>query len=85
MDQYEGIRSAVLASPLLRPIIDGWDNVALPDCWLVAGAIAQTVWNRTFDLPTTHGISDIDIEPRRVCRRPFGLSYAAIAGSSSMA
>ena len=24
-------------------------------------------------------------EPRRVCRRPFGLSYAAIAGSSSMA
>ncbi|MBB6305718.1 MULTISPECIES: LysR family transcriptional regulator [Rhizobium] len=24
-------------------------------------------------------------EPRRVCRRPFGLSYAAIAGASSMA
>jgi len=24
-------------------------------------------------------------EPRRVCRRPFGLSYAAMAGSSSMA
>jgi hypothetical protein len=61
MDQHERIRSAILASPLLRPIIDGWDNVALPDCWLVAGAIAQTVWNRTFDLPSTHGISDIDI------------------------
>lgn len=26
-----------------------------------------------------------DSEPRRVCRRPFGLSYAANAGSSSMA
>ena len=25
------------------------------------------------------------IEPRRVCRRPFGLNYAAMAGSSSMA
>jgi hypothetical protein len=24
-------------------------------------------------------------EPRRVCRRPFGLSYAAMAGTSSMA
>ena len=24
-------------------------------------------------------------EPHRVCRRPFGLSYAAMAGSSSMA
>ncbi|MGO6944843.1 hypothetical protein ACC664_38825, partial [Rhizobium johnstonii] len=25
------------------------------------------------------------IEPPRLCRRPFGLSYAAIAGASSMA
>ena len=25
------------------------------------------------------------IEPPRVCRRPFGLSYAAMAGASSMA
>jgi hypothetical protein len=25
------------------------------------------------------------LEPPRVCRRPFGLSYAAMAGSSSMA
>ncbi|SFJ56045.1 hypothetical protein SAMN03080618_03314 [Aquamicrobium aerolatum DSM 21857] len=24
-------------------------------------------------------------EPRRVCRRPFGLSYAAMSGASSMA
>ena len=24
-------------------------------------------------------------EPPRLCRRPFGLSYAAIAGASSMA
>jgi hypothetical protein len=61
MDQNEEIRSTILASPLLRPIIDGWDKVSLPDCWLVAGAIAQTVWNKTFDLPCTHGISDIDI------------------------
>lgn len=28
---------------------------------------------------------DDRIEPHRVCRRPFGLSYAAMAGSSSMA
>jgi hypothetical protein len=26
-----------------------------------------------------------EIEPPRDCRRPFGLSYAAMAGSSSMA
>jgi hypothetical protein len=26
-----------------------------------------------------------ELEPPRVCRRPFGLSYAAMAGCSSMA
>ncbi|NML76248.1 hypothetical protein HHL25_19115 [Rhizobium sp. S-51] len=26
-----------------------------------------------------------DIEPPRLCRRPFGLSYAAMAGASSVA
>jgi hypothetical protein len=55
------LRSTVLASPLLGPIIDEWDKMALPDCWLVAGAIAQTVWNRKFDLSSAYGISDIDI------------------------
>ncbi len=36
------------------------------------------------DLVEQIGISR-DTEPLRVCRRPFGLSYAAMAGSSSMA
>jgi hypothetical protein len=30
-------------------------------------------------------LADNEIEPHRVCRRPFRLSYAAMAGSSSMA
>ena len=58
---YTELHSTILASPLLRPIIDDWDKLALPDCWMVAGAIAQTVWNETFDLPCGHGISDVDI------------------------
>jgi len=33
----------------------------------------------------SHEIDLKDIEPHRVCRRPFRLSYAAMAGSSSMA
>jgi hypothetical protein len=28
---------------------------------------------------------DVVFEPPRVCRRPFGISYAAMAGCSSMA
>jgi hypothetical protein len=53
---------AILArSPLLAPILLSWDRVALPDGWLAAGAVAQTVWNHRFALPPIHGIDDIDI------------------------
>lgn len=31
------------------------------------------------------GIWQTRSEPRRICRRPFGLSYAAMAGSTSLA
>ena len=30
-------------------------------------------------------VKELGSEPPRVCRRPFGLSYAAMAGCSSMA
>ncbi len=36
-------------------------DVGLPDAWLVAGAIAQTVWNAKSGLPPEHGIRDMDI------------------------
>jgi hypothetical protein len=35
--------------------------VGLPDAWLAAGCLAQTVWNRRFGLPPAHGVSDLDI------------------------
>ncbi|MBZ7922339.1 nucleotidyltransferase family protein [Ensifer adhaerens] len=59
--EREELRAIVLKSPLLSPILANWERIALPDGWLVAGAIAQTVWNHAFGLPPTHGISDIDI------------------------
>jgi HK97 family phage major capsid protein len=42
----------------------------------------------TFTLLRVHPVSresEARNEPRRVCRRPFGLSYAAMAGASSIA
>ena len=56
--ELEGI---VFKSTLLLPILRAWREIALPDCWLVAGAVAQTVWNHAFGLPLTHGINDVDI------------------------
>jgi hypothetical protein len=55
------LQAIVLASPLLGPILHRWDEIALPDSWLVAGAIAQTVWNHACGLSPTHGIADIDL------------------------
>lgn len=48
-------------SPLLSAVVARWGRVGLPDSWLVAGAIAQTVWNDGFGLPPEHGVADVDI------------------------
>lgn len=35
------LQSIISESPLLSPILHDWEKIALPDCWLVAGAIAD--------------------------------------------
>jgi len=62
------------------------------DGWLITLAEAEAEkqeW-KDFGIVTTaraKRMSDVQFisEPHRVCRRPFSLSYAAMAGSSSMA
>lgn len=54
--------SALLnASPLMNTIFDRWPKVELPCSWLVAGAVAQTVWNITSKRPPEADIRDVDI------------------------
>lgn len=55
------LHRAILASPILQPIVARWDEIGLPDCWLAAGAIAQTVWNDAFGFDPCHGVKDIDL------------------------
>jgi hypothetical protein len=59
--EADRLASIVGESALLGEILRRWDEVGLPDGWLVAGAIAQTVWNGLFGLPADHGIADIDL------------------------
>jgi hypothetical protein len=59
--QAAEVLAILLRSPILTTILDRWANISLPDCWLVAGALAQTVWNDAFHLPPSYGISDIDL------------------------
>ena len=60
-DDLAVVTLAVSESPLLRPFLEHWTQIDLPDCWLVAGAVAQTVWNRRFGRDPAHGIADIDL------------------------
>lgn len=60
-EQFRELQSIVLGSPLISALLGNWDKIALPDCWLVAGGVAQTVWNHASGFPSTHGINDIDI------------------------
>ena len=57
----------------------------IEDEWLIADYVEQLARDAG---ATSAEIADCEvdaIEPRRVCRRPFGLSYAAMGRSSSMA
>jgi uncharacterized protein len=55
------LQTVLRRNPLMARVLDGWGQIGLPDCWLVAGALAQTVWNDVLGFPPTHGISDIDL------------------------
>ena len=51
----------VLANPHNRAILDRWSALALPDGWLVAGCLFQTVWNLQGARAPEAGIKDYDI------------------------
>ena len=55
------LETTVLKNPAVNAVWQGWHHLQLPQCWLVAGCLAQTVWNARFGLPGMHGISDIDL------------------------
>ncbi len=55
------LERAIRSSPVLGPVLDRWAEVRLPDAWLAAGAVAQTVWNAKLGYPPDHGIRDVDI------------------------
>ncbi|HJQ58731.1 MAG TPA: nucleotidyltransferase family protein, partial [Vineibacter sp.] len=47
--------------PILSGVLQRFEAVGLPDAWLVAGAVAQAVWNDRTGRPPAHGLKDIDI------------------------
>lgn len=48
-------------NPSLRAVLDCWTALRLPDAWIVAGALAQSIWNQEHGRPADADIKDIDI------------------------
>jgi hypothetical protein len=59
--QRAALSRVLMASPVLAPFLARWRSIALPDCWLASGALAQTVWNDAFGFAPNHGLSDVDL------------------------
>src|SRR5258707_8536898 len=60
MDELTFI-AAVLGNPINRAILARLPELGAPDCWLVSGALFQTVWNLMTGRAPTYGIKDYDI------------------------
>jgi hypothetical protein len=45
----------------VREILERFEEIALPDAWLVAGSIAQTVWNLGCGQRAQLGLKDVDL------------------------
>lgn len=60
MDNDEFL-AAALKNPVNARILDALLALALPDAWLVAGCLVQTVWNVLTGRTVGYGISDYDV------------------------
>ena len=59
--QALALREIIRATPLLLDVLERARDLALPDTWLVSGAIYNTVWNHLTGRPPLTGINDIDL------------------------
>jgi uncharacterized protein len=53
--------AAALCNPINEIIAEELSRLALPDAWIVAGCLVQTVWNVQTARAVDHGIADYDI------------------------
>lgn len=59
--QREALEAIIRAEPTLMRVLATTRELALPDAWLVSGAIYNCVWNSLTGRPALHGVNDIDI------------------------
>lgn len=51
----------ITTNPANRATLSRWQRLGLPNAWLVAGCLFQTVWNLQSGRPPTENIKDYDV------------------------
>jgi uncharacterized protein len=59
--QLAALKAIVAAEPMLVDVLRRLRLLALPDSWLVSGAIYNSVWNVLTGRPPLTGIKDLDV------------------------
>lgn len=60
-EQAAAFTEIVLANPTVSAVLDRLPLLEVPDCWLAAGALFQTVWNHLSGRDLRAGIRDYDV------------------------
>ena len=60
-ESLNDLEVALWQNKWLGEILERFEEIALPDSWLVAGCIAQTVWNFRCRQPAEFGLKDFDV------------------------
>ena len=61
LDKREGFLDIVLANKTIQELTDRLAELKLPDSFIAAGCLCQTVWNHVAGFPPSHGILDYDV------------------------
>ena len=61
MQTVNDLRLALAQNKLLEEILGRFEENDLPDTWLAAGCIAQTIWNLRCGQPAEFGLKDVDL------------------------
>jgi hypothetical protein len=59
--QRAELERVIRAEPVLTAVLEGLRDLALPDSWLVSGAIYNSVWNALTGRAPMTGVKDIDV------------------------
>lgn len=59
--QVEAFEQMIMSNPIVAAIVRRIPDLNLPDCWLTAGCLFQTVWNVLAGRDAQAGIIDYDI------------------------